>query len=94
MLSTKYRFFDLIPRVADSDLSHVSERVTRQKRRSVSGKRRNAAGNARESTEGGEKFVTGVVARALWYVHHGANRSYPVTKFSPVKQVNINVPRY
>ncbi len=60
----------------------------------VSGKRRNAAGRARGSTEGREKFVTGDVARALWYRYHGANRSYPVTKFSPVKQVTINVPWY
>ena len=41
-----------------------------------------------------EKFVTGCVARRLWYTYHGANRSYPVTDFSPVKQVNINVPWY
>ncbi len=75
-----------IPRVADIDLFHVSERMTRQKRRaarySVSGKRRNAAGRARGSTEGREKFLTGGVAPPLWYRYHGANRSYPVTNFS------------
>ncbi len=37
---------------------------------------------------------TRCVARALWYTYHGAKRSYPVTNFSPVKQVNINVPWY
>ncbi len=30
----------------------------------------------------------------MWYTYHGANRSYPVTNFSPVKQVNINDPWY
>ncbi len=45
-------------------------------------------------TEGREKLVTGCVAPRLWYTYHGANRSYPVTNFSPVKQVNINDPWY
>ncbi len=61
---------------------------------SVSGKRRNAAGRVRGSTAGREKFGTGGVARPLWYTYHGANRSYPVTNFSPVKQITINVPWY
>ena len=61
---------------------------------SVSGKRRNAAGRVPRRTEGREKFVTGGVAVRLWYTYHGANRSYPVTNFSPVKQVNINDPWY
>ncbi len=60
----------------------------------ASGKRRNAAGRARESTEGREKFVTWCVAPPLWYTYHGANRSYPAANFSPVKQVNINDPWY
>ncbi len=41
-----------------------------------------------------EKFVTGGVAISLWYTYHGANRCWPVTNFSPVKQVNINDPWY
>ena len=45
-------------------------------------------------TEGREKFVTGGVAPPLWYKYHGANRSYLVTNFSPVKQVNISDPWY
>ena len=65
-----------------------------QRDTSVSGKRRNAAGRALRRTEGREKFVTGGVAPPLWYTYHGANRSYPVTNFSPVKQVNINDPWY
>ncbi len=72
--------------------------MTRQKRRAarygVSGKRRNASGRARGSAEGREKLVTGGVARALWYTYRGANRSYPVADFSPVKQVSINDPWY
>ena len=60
----------------------------------VSGNRRNAAGRVPRRTEGREKFVTGGVARPLWYPYHGANRSYPVTNFSPVKQVKINDPWY
>ncbi len=60
----------------------------------ASGKRRNAAGRALRRTEGREKFVTWCVAIRLWYTYHGANRSYPVTNFSPVKQVNINDPWY
>jgi hypothetical protein len=60
----------------------------------VSGKRRNAAGRALRRTEGRDKFVTGCVAIRLWYTYHGANRSYPVTNFSPVKQVTINDPWY
>ena len=60
----------------------------------ASGKRRNAAGRVPRRTEGREKFVTGGVAIRLWYTYHGANRSYPVTNFSPVKQVNINDPWY
>ena len=60
----------------------------------VSGKRCNAAGRVPRRTEGREKFVTGGVAVRLWYTYHGANRSYPVTNFSPVKQVNINDPWY
>ena len=60
----------------------------------ISGKRRNAAGRVPRRTEGREKFVTGSVAARLWYAYHGANRSYPVTNFSPVKQVNINDPWY
>ncbi len=60
----------------------------------ASGKRRNAAGRVPRRTEGREKFVTGGVAPRLWYTYHGANRSYPVANFSPVKQVNINVPWY
>ncbi len=60
----------------------------------VSGKRCNAAGRVPRHTEGREKFVTGGVTIRLWYTYHGANRSCPVTNFSPVKQVNINVPWY
>ncbi len=60
----------------------------------ASGTRRNAAGHALRRTEGREKFVTGDVAIRLWYTYHGANRSCPVTNFSPVKQVNINDPWY
>ncbi len=48
----------------------------------------------RGSTEGREKFATGGVTIRLWYTYHGANRSYPVTNFSPVKKVNINDPWY
>ena len=60
----------------------------------VSGNRHNAAGRVPRCTEGREKFATGGVAIRLWYKYHGANRSYPVTNFSPVKQVNINDPWY
>ena len=60
----------------------------------VSGKWCNAAGRVPRRTEGREKFATGCVAVRLWYTYHGANRSCPVTNFSPVKQVNINVPWY
>ncbi len=56
----------------------------------ASGKRRNAAGRVLRHTEGREKLATGGVAPRLWYTYHGANRFYPVTNFSPVKQVNIN----
>ncbi len=72
--------------------------MTRQARRaarySVSRKRRNAAGYALRHTEGREKFVTGGVTIRLWCTYHGANRSYPVANFSPVKQVNISDPWY
>jgi hypothetical protein len=60
----------------------------------VSGKRCNAAGRVPSRTEGREKFVTGGVPLRLWYTYHSPNRSYTVTNFSPVKQVNINVPWY
>ncbi len=60
----------------------------------VSGKRCNAAGRVPRRTAGREKFVTGYVAPRLWYTYHGANRSCPVSNFSPVKQVNINDPWY
>ncbi len=57
------------------------------------GWRRNAAGRARGSTEGREKFVTGGVARAFWYTYHGANRSYPVESmaFYRVSQAVNNI---
>ncbi len=95
MLSSVRQF---IPRFADIDLFHASGRVTRLARPAarygVSGKRRNAAGRARASTEGQEKLATGGVAPHLWYTYHGATRSYLVTNFSPVKQVNIDDPWY
>ncbi len=89
----------VIPRIADIDLFHVSERATRQKRRAARYKPYRAsgatrAGRARGSTAGREKLVTGGVAPPLWYTYHGANRSYPVANFSPVKQVTISDPWY
>ncbi len=61
----------------------------------LSGKRRDAAGRSPMATGGRDKFTTRGVAIHLWCAapqigHWGANRSYPVVNFSPVKQVTIN----
>ncbi len=56
----------------------------------LSGKRRDAAPRSPTATEGRDKFATGGVEVRLRCTHRGANRSYPVANFSPVKQVNIN----